>query len=165
MLWMMMISLTFAAPCEWIMEPQNVEAKRRTITIDGEKYKAKEVAKQLRECGQDDAAEAVELWQIKRKAGEVALVGGILLGPVLYVGVFRVPLAIPMIVGSIFLVRSGLKERDRAVELIKEGRAPADEPKPVASPPPTEGAPAEDTTEDTTDDTLDPSTFSAPDDE
>ena len=164
MLWMMMISLAFAEPCEWILQPQNVEAKRRKITIDGEEYKAKEVAKQLRECDQDEAAEAVELWQTKRKAGVAIMIGSVFLGPVLYVGVFRVSLAIPVVVGGAFLVRSGLKERDLAVELIKEGRAPAEEAQPVADPQPTEGDPVEETTDETTV-TLDPSTFSAPDDE
>ena len=149
MLWMMMISLSFAAPCEWIMQPQNVEAKRRTITIDGEKYKAKEVAKQLRECDQDEAAEAVELWQSKRKAGVATMIGSAFVSPCLLFGRFYVALPILVFSGGVALVSSGRDDRERAIVLIKEGR------KPVEETPPAEANP--------TYETLDPSTFDAPD--
>lgn len=153
MLWTMMISLAFAAPCEWSLQPQSVDTARRTITIDGEKYKAKEVAKQLRACDEDDAAEAVEMWQTKRKVSEVALVVGILCIPGL--------LSIPLVGGSILLVRSGMKDRDQAVVLIMEGRVPAEETQPVVAQKPAQADPSGDPTGETED----PSTAIAADGE
>ena len=154
MLWMMMISLAFAEPCEWILQPQNVEAKRRKITIDGEEYKAKEVAKQLRECDQDEAAEAVERWQTQRKVARANALWGM---TQMCFGVF-IPLT--AIKEGASLVESAEEERERAVALIKMGDFPDLEAPPVVSPRLTEG---DSTTE--TDETLDPSTFNVPYDE
>lgn len=154
MLWMMMISLAFAAPCEWSAEPQSVEAFRRTIIIDGERYKAKDVARQLGDCGQDEAAEAVERWQTQRKVARANALWGM---TQMCFGVF-IPLT--AIKEGASLVESAEEERERAVALIKMGDFPDLEAPPVVSPRLSEG---DSTTE--TDETLDPSTFNVPYDE
>lgn len=152
MLWMMMISLAFAAPCEWSMQPQRVDTTRSTITIDGTTYKAKEVARQLRDCDEDEAAEAVELWQTKRKLAEAALVVSVL-------GMVAPPIGIPMLGGALLLVRGARKDRERAVVLIDEGRALQEAARPESPPSRGARAPTPTPTDDPADEPLDPSTF------
>ena len=93
------------------------------------------------------------MWQTKRKVSEVALVVGILCIPGL--------LSIPLVGGSILLVRSGMKDRDQAVVLIMEGRVPAEETQPVVAQKPAQADPSGDPTGETED----PSTAIAADGE